>query len=159
MKKILAMLLVFAAIAGYSCKDPSPGSYNPAETTVDIGYFLVFCDDFFEGVQRGIKVRINVDRYDGNGNFQSNYKNYRFNVKNDDGNSDNTRFKVEVPETGTYAVSVEIEGTECYKCCQGSCTNYFPAWGYPFWRGVSTQYNSFPPPSVIYVTPSFVSCD
>jgi hypothetical protein len=160
MKKILMFLITATCLLFSNCKDPKPGSTNPALTTVRLLPYMVFCEEFFEGTLRPLKVRINVDRYSSNGTFQSNYKNYRFNVQNDDFDPKNTEFQVEVPSSGSYAVSVEVEGADCYKCCNtGSCTSFFPARGYPFWRGLSTVFNSFPPPSVINVTPQFVSCD
>ncbi len=143
----------------FACKEPKPADPTPAGTKVNILGYLGQCKDAVEG-SKNLKIRISVDNYNGSGQITANYKNYVYqNKKNNETDPANYEFPIEVPQSGTYGVTVTVEASECFQCCQGSCTNYSPAWGYPFWRGVSTLYNTQPPPAIINVTPAFVSCD
>jgi len=91
--------------------------------------------------------------------FEANFKHYRLNVTNNDNLTpeNNYRFTIEVPETGSYLVTVEVEAiNDCYICCSSNSCNIGE--GYPFWRGVSSLMNTFPPPPTIYVDPIRIAC-
>jgi hypothetical protein len=151
---------IMLAVVFSACKKkPKPADPTPVGTKVNIRGFLGTCSDVSEGL-KNLKIRVSVDYYNSSGTVTANFKNYLFNnKKNNETDASNYEFPIDVPTSGTYGVSVTVEANDCFRCCQGSCTTYTPAWGYPFWRGLSTLYNTQPPPAIIYVTPAFVSCD
>ena len=134
------------------------GSNTPKAVTVDLGYYLGTCERFFEG-EKSLMVTIAVDRYAGSGTIEDNYRTYHKPANNDQNLEENMLFPgIEVPEFGTFSLTVTVQGTTCYTCCTGpSCTGS-GFQGNPYFRGVTTQYNKDNTPETIYVTPKQVSC-
>ena len=93
----------------FSCSNPIIGNTTSKKVTIDLTYgYFGLCSKFFEGT-KPVSITINVDRYTSNGNFESDYKTYRFNRNNDDNMKSNVKFEdIEVPKSGTFAVSVSV---------------------------------------------------
>lgn len=101
--------------------------------------YLGLCNSFFEG-EKPLEVTIVVDKYTGTGSFEANFKTYKRYVNNNDGSYQyeaNYKFEdIVVPKTGSYAITVTVEGETCFSCCTGdSCSGNK---GRPFFRGLST---------------------
>jgi len=145
-----------------SCKLPTPPAQTTKKATVSLEPLYLsgngrFCASIHEGV-KPIKVTITVDLVNSSGSIQSNFKTYRYNVTNQDNDKRNTEFpNIDIPTSGTFAITVTAEATVCYKCCfsnSGCGVNG----GYPFYRGISTIYNSSSSPSFVRIAPRYANC-
>tara|TARA_B110000902_G_C14269761_1_gene572683 strand:+ start:549 stop:1049 length:501 start_codon:yes stop_codon:yes gene_type:complete len=151
------VLFIFMIVA--STKDLPVGA-GEKKVTVDLGSgYLELCSDFFEGV-KPVKITIAVDKYAGSGDFESNFKTYRYFKNNKDQgfeNEDNYKFEnIVVPETGTFAITVTVDGETCFSCCSGpSCSG---SKGRPFYRGISTVINASSASGIYYVNPIRANC-
>ncbi len=158
----LGVGLLGATLLFPGCKLPTPPASTTKMATVSLEPLYLsgngkFCSSIHEGV-KPIKVTITVDLVNSNGSIQSNFKTYRYNVTNEDNDKKNTEFSnVQIPTSGTFAITVTAEATVCYKCCfsnSGCGANG----GYPFYRGISTTYNSSSSPSFFRIAPRYANC-
>jgi hypothetical protein len=91
-------------------------------------------------------------KYDGNGNFISNFKTHTKYVTNDDFNKDNYEFPdLEIPMSGTFAISVTAEGAGCFRCCFSNCQLGYSR---PRLKGYSAFYNASSSPGYYLVPPN-----
>jgi|LakMenEpi03Aug12_release.lakeMendotaPanAssembly.Ray.scaffolds.fasta_scaffold734573_1 hypothetical protein len=155
----VAPLLYFSG-----CSLPRPPVNTTKKTVVSLTALYLssggrFCSAQFQG-NKGIRVTIAVDNINAsNGSVTSNFKTYRFNVSNDDSSKANTEFRdIEIPSSGTFAVTVTSEATVCYTCCYNSNGTCGSSGGIPYYRGVSTVYNSSSSPTFIQVVPRYANC-
>lgn len=156
----LALLLKFSG-----CVMPPITPPTTKKTVISLGALYLssggyFCSAQYQG-NKGIKVRIFVDNINAqNGSILSNYKSYWFNVTNNDTDKASTEFSnIEIPTSGTFAITVTAEATVCYTCCynnNGICRA--TGGGIPSYRGISTVYNSSSSPTFIQVVPRYANC-
>lgn len=150
-------------ITFYSCNAPLSGSTTPTPVTVEIPHNFYGLLDYQHqlnsngtyGRNRNTKITISVDRYNGNGTVESNYKTYIYTNRGNKfaGNTSNCRFtNIQVPSSGTYAVSLSVDTMECFDNIYGASCNYTQ--GMALYRGVSTRYNATSSPGTIYITPT-----
>lgn len=162
MKKIILGIIITSLFI--SCTgDYEPGSEVTIGTTIDVLTDFQFCSSFHEDDLKNFRATIMVDKYDSNGVLLSNFRAYQFDVTNDYEASNNTYFQeIEVPESGTYAVTVTYQTFgECFKCCSStwSC-DYIDSngniWsgGKPMFRGTVFKSNMTSVPSVISIVPN-----
>lgn len=140
-----------------SCNPPQPGSQQPRTTTLLLttNYLLVNSHDYFSQGTKNLVLDVFVDRYAGTGLIEANYRNYSFNITNEDYDFSDRSFDIEVPEDGTYGVTVNITSYVCFDNASSAYCNYTS--GRIRYRGISSIYNSSNGiPSVINVNPSFI---
>lgn len=116
-------LLIFQA-----CKiDPAQ---SPPDDTVYVTFnenssLLSFCEDSFEG-RKDLSITITVEGLTGDPNnpMQVTFEE-DFEIENTPGDLfGGTEFPIEVPESGTFQMDIEIRGgLACFDCC-GSVTTY-----------------------------------
>lgn len=66
---------------------------------------------------------------------------------------------VDVPDSGSYAVTVTIRGIDCFTGCgitSNSCSDFNK--GKPFFRRAKTLVNTRETPNSIYIVPQYVQC-
>jgi uncharacterized membrane protein len=139
---------------------PNESSQTTSTTVVEVPSSLYdLCSEFFEG-NKSFTTTITVDVYE-NGVFQENYYTHVYYLDNNDSNYDNFKFhNVEVPDTGSYVVSITYNTDDCYVCCGNSVCNATDAggntWpgGSPFYRGVVMLRDQTSVPNNIYIQPN-----
>ena len=157
MKKY-AIFFLFILLTFYSCNAPIPATTTPVPVTVQIPHnFFGILDKATQlnNQLRSTKITISVDRFNGNGSIESNFKTYIYTNRGNQfsGNYNNCKFtNIEVPSAGTYAVTVSVDTNECYDFIYGESCDFTK--GRALYRGVSTTYNATSSPSTIYVTPT-----
>ncbi len=112
-------------------------------------FFLGFHSNIYNGIKE-VRVSIAVDRLDSNGNVDANFKSYHKITTNKDDNS-NFRFKIDVPKTGSFAITATVDGVDCFTYTDGSCPEIDQ--GHVCYRAVETMYNAEEIPSVIDLYP------
>lgn len=76
-------------------------------------------------MEKKLKYLISVDTYKGNGQININYKSYASVRDNNSGDLSNSVFKIEVPKSGSFLVTVTIDAIDCFKFADGkSCQGY-----------------------------------
>lgn len=163
LKLLLLPLCVVLLLEFSGCTLPRPPATTTKKTVVSLAPLYLssgayFCSAQHQGT-KGIKVTIAVDLVNSNGSVTSNFKTYRYNVNNNDMDKANTEFSnIEIPSSGTFAITVTSEGTVCYTCCYNSNGTCSSSGGIPYYRGVSTVYNSSSSPTFIRVVPRYANC-
>lgn len=158
MKNVFYLLLIGILFSISSCKPPAPGSHTPRETTLVLATNFLMVNSHHDGAQgiKNLNVDVFVDRYAGNGQIEANYKNYSFAMTNDDFTYSNRSFEIEVPEDGTYGVTVMVQSAVCFDNASSEFCNWNK--GRIRYRGVSTIYNSANGiPTSIPVNPTFIN--
>lgn len=162
--KFLSLTLCVVLTLYFSgCREIRPPAQTTKFTVVSLTALYLssggqFCSAQHQGT-KGIKITIAVDLVNSNGSVTSNFKTYRYNVNNDDTNKANTEFRdIQIPSSGTFAITVTSEGTVCYTCCYNSNGTCKSSGGIPYYRGVSTVLNSSSSPTFIQVVPRYANC-
>jgi hypothetical protein len=157
MKKNLLLLgIIFLAL--YSCQPPLGGTSNYGESTLHVDpNFLGLYSDFHQSGNKSLDVEIAVDAL-GSGVPRPEVFRGDF-VRSDDDSSNNWRFPIEVPEAGTYKITVTIKGKQCFDNCSSSDTCQEFNQGKPFFRSSSTTLNATRFHRNKYITPRFIRCD
>jgi hypothetical protein len=162
--KLLSLTLCVVLLLCFSgCRLPLPPVQTTKYTVVSLTALYLssggqFCSAQHQG-SKGIRVTIAVDLVNSNGSVTSNFKTYRYSVTNDDSNKANTEFRdIEIPSSGTFAITVTSQGTVCYTCCYNSNGTCGSSGGIPYYRGVSTVLNSSSSPTFIQVVPRYANC-
>ena len=165
MKRIIAILL-FSSL--FSCSGGFVPTVNEADTsttgttTVKLPWnFFNLCGDFFEG-EKNFTVVITVDIYENN-EYQSNYFTKEYFINNTSNNYNFTFDDVEVPQNGSYIVSVTYNTDDCYTCCGqvNACDatdangGIWPG-GSPLYRGVKMMVNQSSTPTEININPTLM---
>ena len=157
---LLGILLFFLQ----SCGDPdflqpSDSSQTTTQTHLRISSAMLGgCTDFYEGTKEFV-VTIAVDT-STNGDYNSNYYLDNFVIDNAQPNFDYD-YEIEVPETGSYTVSVQFDTSDCYVCCSQvySCDatdhdgNIWMGGG-PLFRGIKMLRDQTSVPPEIYIVPN-----
>jgi hypothetical protein len=176
MNKFLWLIPLFLSLN--SCKKdfkniPACTQTIKSEVQLQLGY-LGECAWGAEGAEQPMKVTITIDglKNDANGVGLSYMKTYTFNKTNqhNGGTAPNSVFPIEIPECGTFVITVNVRGkdTSCFKCCHGAspfdpkCGTSNPSTGIPNFRGVSIQLNTTsqsPPPPVIQIKVEPTTCE
>ena len=155
------VLIVFNVSCGHpDWSSPEESSVNTSSTVVEVpSDFLGDCQSGTEG-DKSFTVTITVDIYQNN-QYQENYYTHVYQRNNNSLDYDNFRFdNIEVPESGSYIVSITYTTNDCYVCCNnGSCTATDitgSTWngGYPYFRGIKFFQNTNTVPDVIYIQPT-----
>ena len=81
-------------------------------------------------------------------------------ITNDDTNFSTNpfRYEIDVPETGSYIVSITYSTTDCFVCCSNATCDAYNAngqqWpgGKPLYRGIKMIRNQSEAPNEIYIT-------
>ena len=156
---LVGILLLFLQ----SCGNNPP--VNESSSTTTATYLQLspdnfgLCSAFYEGTKH-FSVVIAVDVVDENGNIQSDYYSNEYTITNDDTNFSTNpfRYEIDVPETGSYIVSITYSTTDCFVCCSNSSCNAVDAngiqWsgGKPLYRGIKMLRNQSAAPSEIIIT-------
>ena len=146
------VIFIFLAFASGTGSDPNNGSTVTKYTTVSLtaGY-LNFCNSVFEG-EKPIQITISVDRYTGTGTFDTNFKTYRYRRTNSNDFSNYEFRNIEIPQSGTFGITVTVDTFGCFECCPNGegC--------YPYFRGISTTYNASSSPNFMSITPTLANC-
>ncbi len=191
--KIFKFFLSFAMflLVGIGCSPTNlnntlqPACTDTIETDIilDVSY-LGFCGKIHEGSTQPMKVNITVDgiAFDANGvDLKLSYLGGgNFNRDNEhdllvSSSSTNTRtFRIPVPRCGSYAITVNVRGTDnsCFTCCQTSSTIPNPGncaqvpgsskKGSPKFRAVTAKINvdlANPPAPQYFLKPMGESCE
>ena len=141
MKKALflfSFLLIFI-----SCSKPKPGSDTTTNTTLNLyqGYLGLY-EEIHQPQKYPIKIVISVDNLKEDLSIKSNFKTFVFNRDNDGSKfPENYRFNIEVPQSGSFAITVTSEGTTCFDHCNTSDNCEFGK-GMPMWREMQAYVNS-----------------
>ena len=149
-------MILFITLGLTSCADPNVGTTTTTTTKLVLSNgFLGTHNDFHNGLKQ-MKYVINVDRYAGNGTFEANFKTYNYVRNNKDSDNDNLTFKnIDVPKTGTFAISITVDAINCFKFASGKSCDYTQ--GRVYYRGLTTKYNSSSAPKTMYVTPKLAN--
>ena len=156
--KFFFYLSVLSIFVFASCKDKfEPAGPIMGQTNLIIpAYYLTndFCNEFHEGSEKSLEIEVTVDGIDADLNpiFMG------IDVFNATNNDDSDFMEtIDVPEEGTFVITVTIRGQDCYSCCNGhSCSAGDN--GKIRYRGNSVSFNAVPPPVSVTITPEFVIC-
>lgn len=159
---LVGILLLFIQSCGHfdtSTVDESSSTTTATYLQLSPDSFEL-CSAFYEGVKE-FSVVIAVDVVDNDGNIiQNNYDLNEMTITNDDSNTSTNpfRYEINVPETGSYIVSITYSTTDCFVCCSNSSCNAVDAngmqWsgGKPLYRGLKMLRNQSAAPSEIIIT-------
>ena len=158
----IILLLFLQSCANFDPSTVDDSASTTSTTTIELTpHSFDLCAAFFEGVKH-FNVYITVDIVDNNGNVQSNYyRDEQTITNNGDLNASPDPFKfenVEVPETGSYLITVTYSTTDCFVCCHNATCDAYDVdgvqWpgGKPFYRGIKMMRNQSDVPLVIFIT-------
>ena len=161
MKQILkyGFITISLMVMITSCKKPLSGSDTPTGTTVRFvpNFLGIYQDNNQPG--KSMEIEIIVDNLDGNLNPISNFSTM-FVTRSNVASTNNYTFNdVQVPDSGSWAITAVVRGIGCYTGCgSGSqlCSEFDS--GRPFFREVVTRVNQSNGPSSITMFPAFVNC-
>lgn len=149
---------IFLSLLIVSCKQPPlvPASNTPKKVAVDLTTgFLQSYSSFHQGSTTQTEVTISVDKLNSSNQIESNYKTYIYQKPNvdDSGVNKNYYFKdIEVPNAGTFLVTVTVKTLSCMNGATGASCNYSK--GKVMFRAVSATYNTSNSPSTFYINPT-----
>ena len=146
-----------------NCSKIRPPSSNMGEVDLRLGSgaYLGFCGVLFENQETNLEIEVFVDGIDGQGNVIQLDAQY-FNATTDLTDPDNFEFTIEIPESGTFAVSVNVRAESCLDCCTTvhepnlGCGSFDP--GKPRFRGVSITLNASDIIPFVSVDPVIFAC-
>lgn len=152
-------------ILGLATNDDDNGGIENNKTVVvqlHPGYlsYLRGCGkNIFDQASKNIEITIRVDIVKAR-TSKTKYQEHTFIRDNDDNHEPNLRFSgIEVPKSGTFTVTVLVNGLSCFTCCfsNSSCLS---GQGKPFYRGFSDPihvddiYDGYE----IYIVPVYQEC-
>lgn len=151
---IFCIIILFSI---FSCTPPNPGTHESRITTLLLAtnYLMVNSHDNNSQGIKNLVMDVFVDRYAGGSSIEANYKTYRFNINNKDFYYQDRSFEIEVPEEGTYGITVNITSNVCFDNASSAYCNWNR--GRIRYRGISSVYNSSSGiPNVININPSYL---
>lgn len=133
----------------------------PDDTELRINpVFIGGFNNFTQGQTRNFELEISVDNLRDDMSISSNFSTKILTKSNVDSSSNWTISNVQVPKSGSYAMSVTIRSIDCFTGCgivsNGSCSEFNE--GKPFFRIFRTFRDTNAAPNSISVTPEFVRC-
>lgn len=154
----LVLVVMYSVFFSSGCLDPA----GPIEATMTVRFpdeYLLFCNEFFDDSET-VRVTWFVDAIDANGNLTI-FRMDGEELGNDDLNPNDLNFEIEVPESGSYVVTIECNIT-CATCCSElrNTDNDIPCneTGLPTFRVPEITINQPSSISFIEAVPEFVDC-
>lgn len=161
MRKILFLITLIFVLQSCNDKVPQSGSSSTVDAKLNLyqGYLQLY-SEFHQSDELSMQTIIMVDNANSDGSLDSNFKTFNYQVTNSD-DLDNFIYDIEVPSTGSFLITVTVQGTSCFDNCSSGTGCGFGK-GKPYFREAKTFINTdnSPPPtsfSYFYSNP-FVTC-
>lgn len=158
---LLSTIIFFIFIVGCTNHGIEPANENNKSITVNLrrgslgSYSSISQQEILS-----TRVFIFVDKLNEDYTLETNFGDYNFNKNNSVNDPWNFHFPdIVIPENGSFSITVEVQGTECYIGCSSSsiCSNYNE--GFPILRKVTLFPNSEDIPNIIYIdSVGFAGC-
>jgi hypothetical protein len=133
---IRAILLIVLPVTGYFLMSCDAGTAS-GDTGTQFQIILVgqgsFCDEFFDD-KHDMTLTVTVDKVIDTNTGQTEL--HDTDIMTVDNTFDGKLFDLNIPETGGFAINVQLNSTDCMECCSVECS--FPPEGRPLLRDLQT---------------------
>ena len=140
-----------------------PAGDPNASTLILSSYYLGICGNLGSSGETDITIEVFVDGFDSHGN-PNNVDAQEFDRTTNSSDPDNYELPIQVPEEGTYVVSVIVRGEACQTCCNlvnqpaNGCASITNGGEIRF-RGTTMTLNAKDLKPAVYVTPLIYGCN